>query len=233
MYVAPKPYGGKLALKDLWAQELNYPQNALQNRIQGSVELVFTVNSEGVMKNLQVFIPLEPACDAEAKRLTRLIRWHPAESGGEPVTTEHILKVDFNIKRYQKYLKKRSERKALNDLPPPAPGARLYKVTELDTLPTPLIEDEMNGLSRYFSRNMNYPVEAFKRNVQGTVIMEFVVEPSGSITNIEAVKPLGGGCSEEAYRLVRGMSWRPAIKNGARVRTLMRVEIEFRLVAPE
>jgi len=62
--------------------------------------------------------------------------------------------------------------------------------------------------------------------------MEFVIEKSGSITNIEAVKPLGGGCGEEAYRLVSGLQWRPAVKNGRSVRTLMRVDIEFRLVDP-
>jgi TonB family protein len=233
MYVAPKPYGGPKGLKDLIAQELQYPHNALKAGIEGNVELMFTVTKNGGVKNLQVFIPLEPECDKEAMRVARLVRWHPAERGGLPVSTEYTLKVKFDDKKYKKYLKARAENGAVSDLPRADSNHRLWNASELDTLPVPLVANGMNGLSSYFAANMQYPVEAFKRNLQGTAVVEFVVEPSGGITNIEIIEPVGGGCNEEAYRLLQSMRWRPAVKNGLSVRTIMNVEIEFRLVAPE
>lgn len=233
MFVAPKPFGGQKGLKDLIEQELQFPEAALDAGVKGSVELMFTVTSNGTMKNMQMFMPLEPACDEEAMRIARLVRWHPAERGGSPVATEHTLKIKFDPKKYRKYLKERAELTQIPDLAPPANNSYLWNASELDTIPEPLLESGKNGLSAYFARNMQYPEEAFKRNLQGMVMLEFVVEPSGSITNIEAIKPLGGGCNEEAYRLLRGMRWRPAVKNGKSVRSIMNVEIEFRLVAPE
>jgi len=229
VFVEPKPYGGNFALKDLFVQELTYPEKAFEAGVEGTVEVVFTVTSTGVTKNLQVLLPLEPECDREALRLSALIRWHPAERGGSPVAAEHTLKVKFDKRRYKKYQKARAQA----DLPPGSSSHVLWEPAELDTMPEPLIDSGMKGLPRYFSRNMKYPIEAFKYNVQGTVVMEFVVEKSGSVTNIEAVKPLGGGCGEEAYRLVKSTQWRPAIKNGHAVRTLMRVDIQFKLVAPQ
>lgn len=232
MYVAPKPYGGKFALKDLIAQELIYPPKALEAAIEGTVEIVFTVTSKGLSKNLQILLPLEPACDREALRLASLVRWHPAERGGSPVATEHRIAIKFDKGKYKRYLKARKDREAIENTAPQSASNVLWKANQLDTLPEPLIQKGMKGLNAYFAKNMRYPQEAFKRNVQGTVIMEFVVEKSGSITNIEAVRPLGGGCGEEAYRLVKALRWRPAIKNGRAVRTLMRVDIQFKLVAP-
>ena len=232
MYVDPKPYGGKFALKDLFEQELVYPPKAMEAGVEGTVEVVFTVTSSGITKNIQVLLPLEPQCDKEALRIASLVRWHPAERGGSPVATEHRLEVKFDRKKYRKYLKEREKLAPIPELAPASVENVLWRPEDLDTVPQPMIDRGMKGLSNYFSKNMKYPEEAFKRNVQGTVVMEFVIEKSGSITNIEAIKPLGGGCGEEAYRLVKGLRWIPAVKNGQSVRTLMRVDIEFRLVDP-
>ena len=95
--------------------------------------------------------------------------------------------VKFDRKKYKKYLKEREKTAPIEDLLPPSDDQVLWKPEALDTVPQPLIDRGMKGLSKYFSKNMKYPEEAFKRNVQGTVIMEFVIEKSGSITNIEAV----------------------------------------------
>ena len=209
IFIAPKPYGGNLALKGLFIQELTYPEKAFKTNTEGTVEIVFTVTATGVTKNLQVLFPLEPECDQEALRLAALVRWHPAERGGLPVTSEHFLKVKFDKRKYKKYQKIRAERKPLVGLPPASSDQVLWEPAALDTLPEPMIDKGMKGLSKYFHKNMKYPGEAFKHNVQGTVVLEFVVEKSGSATNMEAVKPLGGGCGEEAYRLVKEHSMDP------------------------
>jgi protein TonB len=59
--------------------------------------------------------------------------------------------------------------------------------------------------------------------------VEFVVETSGNVSNLRAVEALGAGCDDEAMRLIRSMKWRPAFKNGQRVRSIMKLDIQFRL----
>ena len=127
MYVEPKPFGGKFALKDLFEQELIYPPKALEAGVEGTVEIVFTVTSAGISKNLQVLLPLEPSCDKEALRLAGLVRWHAAERGGSPVATEHRLVVKFDRKKYKKYLKEREKTAPIEELLPPSDDQVLWK----------------------------------------------------------------------------------------------------------
>ncbi|MEZ4758938.1 MAG: energy transducer TonB [Flavobacteriales bacterium] len=59
--------------------------------------------------------------------------------------------------------------------------------------------------------------------MQGPLKLESVVEASGVVSNAVALKDLGGGCTEEAIRMVRAIRWKPGIKDGRRVRTVVPV----------
>ena len=64
----------------------------------------------------------------------------------------------------------------------------------------------------------------------GTVYVRFVVEPDGTITNIEVAKGVGGGCSEEAVRVVKMMpKWIPGEAFGKKVRVTYTLPVNFRL----
>lgn len=59
--------------------------------------------------------------------------------------------------------------------------------------------------------------------------IEFVVETSGAVSNLRTLNFLGGGCDDEAMRLARTLCWRPAVKDGQFVRSVMKLDIQFRL----
>lgn len=62
----------------------------------------------------------------------------------------------------------------------------------------------------FLAMNVRYPQRAREDGYSGTVYVRFVVEPDGTITNIEVAKGVGGGCSEEAVRIVKMMpNWIP------------------------
>ena len=82
----------------------------------------------------------------------------------------------------------------------------------------------------FLGMNVRYPQRAIKDGYSGTVYVRFVVEPDGTITNIEIAKGVGGGCSEEAMRVVKMMpNWIPGEAFGKKVRVTYTLPINFRL----
>ncbi|MGI6717641.1 MAG: energy transducer TonB [Bacteroidales bacterium] len=60
--------------------------------------------------------------------------------------------------------------------------------------------------------------------------MQFVVEPDGSVSNVEVLRGIGGGCDEEAMRVVKNMpKWKPGSQRGRNVRVSYRMPIKFTL----
>lgn len=82
----------------------------------------------------------------------------------------------------------------------------------------------------YLSQNIKYPKAAIKNNVQGRVMVQFVVNEDGSISDAKVVKGIGGGCDEEALRIVNTMpNWKPGKQNGKPVKVLYTQPMNFRL----
>lgn len=82
----------------------------------------------------------------------------------------------------------------------------------------------------YIKSNLKYPEEAKAKNIQGRVHVTFVVEPDGSLTNIQVTKSLGYGCDEEAIRLIKNApKWQPGKQNGVPVRVEVTRPITFEL----
>ena len=65
--------------------------------------------------------------------------------------------------------------------------------------------------------------------VNGTVKLSFVVETNGNVSNITIDKSVGGGCDNEAIRLIQETHWIPAVKNGQYVRSHNTQEITFNI----
>lgn len=86
-------------------------------------------------------------------------------------------------------------------------------------------EDEMR---RFIRDNMRYPVIAREAGIQGSVFVTFVVERDGSVTNVQVLRGIGGGCDEEAVRVVREMpKWKPGRQRNQPVRVQYRMPIRF------
>ena len=83
----------------------------------------------------------------------------------------------------------------------------------------------------YFLRsNIRYPDAAVKRGIEGVVMVVFVIEQNGSLSNIEVSKGIGSGCDEEAIRVVKIMPlWEPGRRSGRAVRVLVRMPIVFKI----
>ena len=86
------------------------------------------------------------------------------------------------------------------------------------------------ALFEYLSKNIKYPVIAEENGVQGRVIVTFVVERDGSITDVKVVKSVDPSLDKEAQRVVKAMPhWIPGKQNGSAVRVKYAVPVTFRL----
>ena len=85
-------------------------------------------------------------------------------------------------------------------------------------------------LFEFLARNVNYPTEAEKANIQGRVIVTFVVENDGSISGAKVVKSVDPSLDAEALRVVNAMpNWIPGKQNGKPTRVKYTVPVTFRL----
>jgi len=86
------------------------------------------------------------------------------------------------------------------------------------------------ALKSYLKKHLDYPSEALEYKTQGQVIVQFVIEADGTITNPKVLKGIGSGCDEEALRIVGEMpKWIPGESNGLRVPVYQSIPINFRL----
>ena len=85
-------------------------------------------------------------------------------------------------------------------------------------------------LSEYLQKNIKYPQMARESGIQGRVFVNFVVEPDGSVSNVKVLRSLGGGCDEEAMRVVKAMpKWKPGKQRGKAVRVSYILPVNFKL----
>lgn len=83
---------------------------------------------------------------------------------------------------------------------------------------------------KYLASNISYPKVAREMGIQGPVYLTFVVSEKGKITDINIARGIGGGCDEEAYRVIKNMpDWSPGRQNGVAVKVMLSMAINFRL----
>ena len=86
------------------------------------------------------------------------------------------------------------------------------------------------ALFEYLSKNIKYPVVAEENGIQGRVIVTFVVERDGSITDVKVARSVDPSLDKEAVRVVKSMpKWIPGKQNGSAVRVKFTVPVMFRL----
>lgn len=83
---------------------------------------------------------------------------------------------------------------------------------------------------KFLQENIKYPQMARESGIQGTVYATFVVEIDGSVTDVRILRGIGGGCDEEAIRVIEAMpNWNPGMQRGKPVRVQFTMPIRFTL----
>lgn len=103
---------------------------------------------------------------------------------------------------------------------------QIFTVVEND----PEFPGGMEALYKYLAQNIKYPQLARDNNITGKVYVTFVVERDGSIANPRVLRDIGGGCGQEAIRVVKSMpKWTPGKQRGKAVRVQFNLPVNFSL----
>ncbi|MEP7196924.1 MAG: energy transducer TonB [Saprospiraceae bacterium] len=94
----------------------------------------------------------------------------------------------------------------------------------------PEFPDGQAAMYKYIKENLKYPAIARENDIQGTVVVQFVVTKDGDIQKVFVARGIGGGCDEEAVRVVKGMpNWKAGKHNGKAVPVSFTLPIKFKL----
>jgi len=224
--VFPGNVGGKTELKRIFEQELVYPASALEKKTGGKVTIAFVIKSDSTINDVRISESVASEIDAEALRIFRLVQWIPALKEGKHVATQWSVSFEFDPAKYAKICKKRGYTSFNYNAQHQVDSTQnICKIPEQ----IPIYYKGTYAFEDFIKQNLDYPKQAQLANIQGVVKVRFVVEPSGLVTNIGIEKSVGGGCDQEAMRLIELTKWQPAVSNGKWVRCQMVVPIYFRL----
>lgn len=113
------------------------------------------------------------------------------------------------------------------DPDPLAVVGEVYTVVDQPPVPT----GGTAGLNEYLAKNIRYPAEAQRAKIQGKVIVGFVVTSAGRIAKTLVTQSVGGGCDEEAVRVIKQMpNWTPGLLNGKPVNVRTSLPISFTIL---
>ena len=216
----PQFPGGDAELMKFLQQNVKYPKEAQEQGKQGRVIVQFVVNTDGSISNDTIVRSVDPSLDAEAVRIVRnMPNWTPGKQKGEPVRVRFTLPVTFRLSGD-------APKQAAEVKQAEATGDEIFKVVE----DRPQFPGGDAELMKFLQQNVKYPKEAQEQGKQGRVIVQFVVEKDGSITDAKVLKPVDPLLDAEALRIVKLMpKWTPGKQRGKAVRVYFTIPVTFRL----
>jgi TonB family protein len=222
--IPAKPLGGIDNFQFIYQSQLLYPEILLKKNINANVTLYFDVLKDGKISNIEVKDDYPTELIEEAKRLTKYILFQPASIGNIKVDSKIFLVFNFNTNNYKKFCKQRGfiTPKEINLF-----DTSFVIYDRADVSPQYYKGDD--ALNEYVLSNLEYPDIAIRQNIQGTVLLSFIVEPNGTLSNIVVEKEFNHLCTNEAIRVLKNTKWKPGIKDGKFIRYKTKYPIIFNL----
>jgi TonB family protein len=224
--IQPKFPHGDSSFVNFVQQTIIYPDNALALGLEGTVYVSFVVEKNGSLSNVNVRRSVHSLLDKEALRVVNLSPyWLPGTISGQPVRVQLIVPVRFKIPPL-----KGTEQNATDT----SVNVNLSSFTDTTIYTTadsmPAYPGGEKAWKQYLNDSMRYPQMEKEFDIDGKVLVSFIVEKDGRVNHVLILKSVSTGLDKEALRIVRASKpWKPGMVNGQPVRVSMTTEINFRL----
>ena len=199
--------GGYDALRQYLRKNLVYPQGAIEQNIQGNVLVEFVIGEDGTITDVHTLSSPDPVLTAEAERVIRnMPAWIPGEQDGKAVSVYYKVPVTFYINDGGR--KTSTLFRGKNAIPDVDTAYRT--VSKMPSFP-----GGGSALKKYLNEHLNYPLRASELNIQGSVLVEFVVRKDGMISQVTSLSAPDPVLAAEAERVIRNMPlWIPGEIDG-------------------
>lgn len=207
----PQYPGGDAALLEFVRSELKYPEEAIRDSIQGRVIVGFVVKSDGSVTDVQVLRGKHSSLDQEAVRVVKAIDYMiPGTFKGEPVNVRYVLPLTFRLKEKPKK-------------PAPTDAELEGKIfTAVEQMPQ--YPGGEKALLTDLMKNLKHP----DSEVEGRVIIKFVVTSSGSVGDVSIIRSLSPEMDKAAEDAVKTLHFEPGRMNGKPVNVYYTLPITFK-----
>lgn len=227
----PEFPGGAGAMVDFLRKNLEYPEAAKKDKIEGRVFASFIVETDGSISNVVINRGINPLLDRAAiDAIEAMPHWKPGKQRGIAVRTKMNIPVHFA-------LNKESEKSSTPTTKSATPITKNKKNTinladgrEVYTLvdKMPKFPGGNEEMMKYLSSSIIYPEEARKAKKEGRVYVNFIVEADGSITNVNLLRGISKILDDVAVDVIRKMpNWTPGEMNGIAVPVSFNIPINF------
>ena len=174
---------------------LKYLKYALKNNSPACISLDFIIEKDGHISDISIIRDVKGSgLGEEAKRLLSLAKkWKSGVRNGEKVRVNRRLNITFSLENNNPDLK-------IKLFSPPLPENldAVYTLNHNQAEPAIGVKE----FERFLNKNLQYPAGALNKDLEKVVMVNFVVDKDGSLTNIKVLRPSGFGFDEEITRLL-------------------------------
>ena len=206
----PELIGGLSAIQ----AKVRYPEIARKANVEGRVIVQLIVDENGNVRDPEILRGAGAGLDEEAIRvISEHAEFTPGRQDGKPIAVRLSIPIVFKLNDESKALSVQSQSLEQQDH---------YVVVEQ----MPELIGGINGLHA----KVRYPEIARKANVEGRVVVQFIVDENGNVHDAEVLRGIGAGLDEEATRVVmEEAKFNPGRQSGRAVPVRMSVPILFKL----
>lgn len=200
--------GGFSELRKFVAEKLEYPSEAKNKGIEGTVETAFTVGKDGSVSNIKIVQSIGYGCDEEAKRVLSLMpKWE--NKTGKNVEMKLPIKFSLNGNNDNTTAKVRykSEDKS--------------KFIEIDEMPK--LDNDA------FVKNLKYPENARKEGIEGSVILKALINKDGKAEKVEILETDNKIFNQSAIDAIKKTAFKPGRDKGKNVSAWVTVPVRYKL----
>jgi TonB family protein len=190
-----------------WAMDhMNYPEEAKEQGIEGTVYVEFIVNKKGDVTKTRIMRGVNPLLDTEALRVVKSSpKWKPGKQRGAAVNVAFVFPMKFSLQEPEKT----------------EPEEKIIPV-ENDSL------ESFDAFRKYVMDHLIYPSEAGEKGIEGKVFVQFVVDKNGDVRNVKIKKGAGPLLDAEAIRVIKSSpQWIPGKQRGKEVNVAFVFPIMF------
>ncbi len=236
-------------------EHLLYPKAALNQHLEGKVIVGCIISRKGKVVRSNLIHDIGGGCGDEAIRIIKnMPLWIPAKNKGEPVNIIYNIEVPFTLEEEEIVFMEEPMKPIVPEKNKSLPKGKsiVEQINEMDVTvdnffskekempyfpgcdeydhPDKKRECSNQKLLAYMAEHLKYPEEAKESGVEGIVYVEFNVGSTGELTQLKIKRDIGGGCGNEAMRVVKEMPiWEPGKIMEKPVPTTMSLPVRFSL----
>lgn len=215
-----------------WMKDnIRYPKEALAKKIEAGLLVDFVVCSDGTIRDVAVNELSRNKDESLKREAIRLIRsmpsWVPGKYKEKPVNTKESCFVRFNLPENKPQAESQQpESKSIAE----RPQAPEY-IYDMKGVPVaPKFNGEGDGLAKWIQDHIQYPANAAKANIEGRVIVEFIIDQNGAVTAPKVVRGINDSLNNEALRVIKSLPrWTPGYAHGKPAKTRYTYPVTFKL----